>query len=118
MLAGLVSMGSGARAIASGILVVDRGLPTANLNNISGSSRSNVAWAEAYDNTTGFTGDDFTVGATGQYYTLNTIRTWVVADRSIEGVGYLGDKYSNVRLFLGTGAGNDVLPLMTGNLST
>ena len=44
-------------------LVVDRGLPQANLNNSSGSARSNVRWAVPAD---GFLGDDFTIGAPGE----------------------------------------------------
>ena len=44
---------------ADSVLVVDRGLPQNNLNNASGSVRSNVRWTG--DNQ-GFIGDDFTVG--------------------------------------------------------
>jgi hypothetical protein len=62
-------------ASATGLLV-DRGLPTANLNNAAGADRSNVEWAFGAD--TGgnwLAGDDFKIGGTGDYL-VDTIRIW------------------------------------------
>ena len=55
-------------------MVVDRGLPTTNLNNAAGDNRSNVGWADtpAYD----FYGDTFTLpGGNSAVYAVHTIRT-------------------------------------------
>ena len=48
---------------ADPVPVVDRGLPQANLNSVSGESRSNVRWSSEEH---GFVGDDFTIGAPGE----------------------------------------------------
>src|SRR5215831_8887482 len=55
--------------------VVDRGLPQANLNNASGTTRSNVRWSRDED---GFIGDDFTIGALGERWVIDSIRVWSV----------------------------------------
>ena len=58
-------------------LLVDRGLPTTNLNNVSGDNRSNVTWAftDGY-----FAGDTFTLGgAAGTIYTITELQTWVTS---------------------------------------
>ena len=62
---------------ASADLLIDRGLPTANLNNAAGSNRSNVAWLF-----TGYTpgnywlvGDTFT-NTSSSTWSINTIRLW------------------------------------------
>ena len=60
-IAGWLALASGAWA-ADSLLVVDRGLPAANLNNVSGSARSNVRWASG---DSGFLGDHFTLGVRG-----------------------------------------------------
>ncbi len=60
-------------------LLFDRGLPTANLNNVAGANRSNVAWAS--DNSTSpytLIGDDFSIGTAGQTYHLDKITLWTV----------------------------------------
>lgn len=58
-------------------LVVDRGLPTANLNNAAGANRSNVSWAVGGGY---FIGDTFTLsGTAATTYTISDIQTWVVA---------------------------------------
>ncbi len=76
LLASVVSFGWAGAAHADELLV-DRGLPTANLNNAAGSDRSNVTWAIGG---TGFIGDTFTLGGvSGTYYTIDTLQTWVVA---------------------------------------
>jgi len=55
-----------------GAVLVDRGLPTANLNNTAGGNRSNVAWAFG---ATWATGDDFAVSSASE---ISTIRVWSV----------------------------------------
>ena len=76
MIVGLLTVGGG---IASADLLVDRGLPTSNLNNAAGSNRSNVAWAdyELSNNPTEYwlPGDDFVLSGSGMYH-IDTIRVW------------------------------------------
>jgi len=90
---------------ASAALVVDRGLPTANLNNVSGANRSNVAWGYAQNPEQYFTGDDFTLGATGDVnnpmWQVTKVTTWAVAGNNGDLNFFLGDRYENVRLFMG-----------------
>jgi hypothetical protein len=63
--------------LATAALVFDRGLPTANLNNAAGASRSNFAWAdiETLPETPWLPGDDFTLPGVGPI-TVNRIRVW------------------------------------------
>src|SRR5947209_13902548 len=75
---------------ADSILVVDRGLPQNNLNNTSGSVRSNVRWGW-HDH--GFLGDDFSIGAPGEHWVIDAIRTWVVPGHSGTQAAHLGDFY-------------------------
>ena len=62
-------------------MLVDRGLPTANLNNAAGPDRSNVSWAF-----TEYTSPDYwLVGDTfqntsAQTWTINKIRLWTVGE--------------------------------------
>lgn len=66
VLAGLVGVTS-----ANAAMLVDRGLPTINLNNIAGANRSNVDWL-----TPGMlTGDTFT-NTSSDTWSINTIRLW------------------------------------------
>jgi len=58
-------------------LLVDRGLPTINLNNAAGASRSNVAWT--FTNPNWGVGDDFIVDGNGTFK-VDTLRTWVIGD--------------------------------------
>jgi hypothetical protein len=74
----LLAMGGGGSAFASPLLV-DRGLPTANLNDAAGSNRSNVAWALEKANQGWGVGDDFTIGRSGSYR-IDTLRLWVVGE--------------------------------------
>lgn len=76
MVAGLVLAGIGP---ASADLLVDRGLPTANLNNAAGGSRSNVAWAFTDFQTANYflVGDTFTNNS-ADTWTINSIRLWTV----------------------------------------
>jgi hypothetical protein len=70
-----------ASAIAAPTVLVDRGLPTANLNNAAGANRSNVAWVEGdYTNpNSAYTvlGDSFT-NTSSQSWSITTIRLWAV----------------------------------------
>jgi len=66
-------------ALASAILL-DRGLPTTNLNNAAGDNRSNVAWADARvtdEDNMWVIGDTFT-NTSAQAWQINTIRMWTV----------------------------------------
>ncbi|HSZ56161.1 MAG TPA: hypothetical protein VK797_10905 [Tepidisphaeraceae bacterium] len=84
---------SGTSAMADSLLF-DRGLPTANLNNAAGPSRSNVAWADS-ENTNAPTnyylpGDDFTLAGSGPYH-IDDIRVWVVGGSTLPtGLSLLG----------------------------
>jgi hypothetical protein len=92
-------------------LVVDRGLPQTNLNNASGPVRSNVRWGW-HDH--GFLGDDFTIGAPGERWVIDSIRTWAVPGTSQFNLSHLGDYYKDVRLHFGTG---DLTPVSTAQLT-
>jgi len=101
-------------AIAAGPQVaVDRGMPQANLNNVSGAARSNVRWAIPGD---GFLGDDFTVGAPGEQWVIDGIRTWTVPATGGTDPLHLGDFYQDVRLYFGGPAAN-LTPVATAFLS-
>lgn len=93
-------------------LLVDRGLPQANLNNASGDYRSNIRWS-SYEG--GFLGDDFTVGALGESFVIDTIRVWTVPGASAFDPDHLGDFYQDVRLYFG-GSDDSVTPIVTGLL--
>jgi hypothetical protein len=103
-----------APAFAAGpALVVDRGLPQSNLNNASGEYRSNIRWS-LYES--GFLGDDFTVGAAGENWVIDTIRIWTVPGVKAADPEHLGDYYRDVRLYFG-GEDGGVTPLVTGLLT-
>jgi PEP-CTERM motif len=76
MVAGLLLAGIGQ---ASAALLVDRGLPTANLNNAAGVNRSNVAWAfTAYTSPDYWmVGDTFT-NTSSDAWAISSIRLWTV----------------------------------------
>ena len=59
------------------VLVLDRGLPIANLNNAAGANRSNIEWAdvETPPESPWLPGDDFTLAGSGPYV-VTTIRVW------------------------------------------
>lgn len=92
-------------------LVVDRGLPQVNLNNSTG-YRSNIRWS-LYDS--GFLGDDFTVGATGESWVIDSIRVWTVPGANGHDPENLGDLYQDVRLYFGDTKGG-LTPVMAGLL--
>jgi len=62
-------------------ILLDRGLPTSNLNNDAGASRSNVAWAFANFTSANYwiVGDTFTNSST-QTWVIDTIRMWTVGN--------------------------------------
>ena len=97
---------------ASSELAVDRGLPQINLNNSSGTVRSNVRWGW-YDQ--GFVGDTFTLGSPGERWVIDSIRTWTVPGDSNGQPAQLGDYYQDVRLYFGKS--NDVTPFAAAALT-
>ena len=98
---------------ADSALVVDRGLPEANLNNASGSARSNVRWTW-YEH--GFLGDDFTIGQAGEFWVIDSIRVWTVPGKTGSEPARLGEFYQDVRLYLGSGS-RDLTPVSSAQLS-
>jgi len=96
---------------ADPVLVVDRGLPVSNLNDASGASRSNVRWGW-HDH--GFLGDDFTVGAAGEHWVIDSIRTWAVPGGAGATYSHLGDYFQDVRLHIGR---SDVTPVASAQLT-
>lgn len=96
---------------ADSALAVDRGLPQANLNNASGPVRSNVRWGWHEH---GFLGDDFTIGAAGEHWVIDSIRTWAVPGSVEFNLPHLGDYYQDVRLHFGVA---DLTPVATAQLT-
>jgi hypothetical protein len=84
-------------------LVVDRGLPQANVNNVSGAARSNVRWN---NDEQGFLGDNFTVGTRGEQWVIDSIRTWSVPGLREIDPDHLGDFFQDVRLYIGASGGS------------
>jgi hypothetical protein len=99
---------------ADSLLVVDRGLPQVNLNNVSGESRANVRWT---CNESGFVGDDFTIGAPGETWVIDAIRTWTVPQISVTSSKQLGDLYQDVRLYFAPAARTALTPVASTTLS-
>jgi hypothetical protein len=93
-------------------VVVDRGLPQANLNNVSGPQRSNVRWGWQDE---GFLGDSFQIGAPGERWVIDSIRTWVVPGNSEHAHRFLGDFFKDVRLYLGADK-DDLTPVSAAQL--
>lgn len=89
---------------ASGLLV-DRGLPAANLNDPAGPNRSNVRWSAFSGHyNEGFDGDSFTVGNAGTTYLLDRISTWTALGNTKCGdTAFVGNRISDIGLFLGIG---------------
>lgn len=79
-------------------LLVDRGLPTANLNNAAGASRSNVSWGDS----TGpyLYGDDFFVDGAGGQTRITNLRLWVVQSASIAAAGFNYTDPTSYQLYL------------------
>lgn len=103
---------------AASTLVVDRGLPTDNLNFQAGNDRSNIAWAGG-TNPEGLqrqTGDTFTLGPSGgaeDGWQIDQLRTWFWAvnadDRPDKTIS---DLYNGISLFLGPSSEVDPIPLI------
>ena len=78
-LAAIAVCSFGAPALASTMLL-DRGLPTANLNDVAGANRSNVAWTDApYTSAADYwlVGDTIT-NTSAQAWSIDTIRVWTI----------------------------------------
>ena len=115
LLASVASLGLLAGSLPAGAtLLVDRGLPTDNLNNAAGADRSNVAWTF-----TQYTPSDYwLVGDTFQNtssstWTINTIRLWSVGNTDtpylrggLDGsaIGVVSSTYSMTDILTRTGA--------------
>jgi hypothetical protein len=97
MVVGLVIGGSG---LASADLLIDRGLPTSNLNNAAGSSRSNVAWADWENSNTPteywVNGDDVVLTNPGAYH-IDTVRVWTTSSTGLSLLA--GSSLSNAGTF-------------------
>ncbi len=108
---------------AAATLIVDRGLPTANLNNSAGSNRSNVAW-DFKPPGTYISGDDFslpTPGAPWATWRIDKIRVWAIAGNAADVPPYpLGDRYNTISLFLGADgpAGTTIDRVKTASIDT
>jgi hypothetical protein len=89
---GVLLLSSSLQLSASTILL-DRGLPTDNLNNAAGANRSNVAWAFTQYTSPDYwlVGDTFT-NTSSQTWTINSIRLWTVGqtDTAILRGGFAG----------------------------
>jgi hypothetical protein len=114
-LAVLLALASAPALWAAGsLLVVDRGLPQANLNNVSGAARSNVRWGS---DDQAFVGDSFVVGAPGEKWVIDSIRTWAVPGQTRVDPDHLGDFYQDVRLYFGPN-GSSLTPIASTRLSS
>lgn len=111
---GLVIVASLGTTVYADQLVFDRGLPTANLNNAAGSSRSNVSWSDNQPNSNPtdyrLPGDDFSLAANA---TVDDIRVWVVG-AGVENPGYLPSDLS----LWGGNAGSAISQISTTYTST
>jgi hypothetical protein len=97
-------------ASSAPVMVVDRGLPTGNLNDAAGDNRSNVAWSQGNENVTG---DTFTIGEPGETWVIDAIRTWSIGHIETD----FGDEWSDVTLYLGTAGTDDLVPIATGTVT-
>jgi len=115
-LACLVGMGA-FQAQAASVTVVDRGLPSDNLNNAAGSDRSNVAWGFNGDFQSG---DDFELGSTGDadnpYWQIDKLTVWVVSGAP-DADTTLGDAFDDVSLYLGDADGATTPLAKSANLT-
>jgi hypothetical protein len=91
-------------------VALNRALPGSYLNNAAGALRSNVRWSWYGE---GFIGDDFAIGAPGERWVVDKIRTWTVPGTAETDPANLGDVYQDVRLYFGD-SGADLTPLISG----
>lgn len=96
---------------ASAGLIVDRGLPNANLNSAAESDRSNIAWAfknEGFDDKW-HSGDTFSLPATGAplgpSWRIDKLTTWFIAGAPDDNADPLSNAFNNISLFLGKNSG-------------
>lgn len=81
----VLGLAIGVSGMASADLLFDRGLPTANLNNAAGASRSNVLWADwesSIPNQSSeywLSGDDVVLTNPGIYH-IDTVRVWTTSN--------------------------------------
>jgi hypothetical protein len=70
---------AGAMSASASLMLVDRGLPTINLNNAAGADRSNVSWAFTEYTSANYwlVGDTF-ANTSSQSWSINSIRLWTV----------------------------------------
>jgi hypothetical protein len=90
---GIIAIGCAAAMSASADILVDRGLPTANLNNAAGSDRANVAWAfSQYTSSDYYVVGDTFANTTSQGWAISDIRVWTVGqtDTAVLRGGYEG----------------------------
>jgi hypothetical protein len=94
---------------ASAVLLFDRGLPNANLNDGAGANRSNVSWGSySVGNDMFFHGDDFSVGSAGQQYVIDRIVVWGVQ------VDPLDTDISDISLYVGKSSVGTLNRIATG----
>lgn len=94
---------SGTPQVSNERILFDRGLPSENINVEPDLERSNLRWRGGYRNES-FYGDDFTIGAPGERYVVDHIRTWAVLGYRKEGPTTpeaVGDWFSQLRLLGG-----------------
>jgi hypothetical protein len=84
-------------ALAQAVVVCNRPLPTANLNNGAGANRSNVSWSFGND---WQTGDDCVVGIAGETWVITGLTGWTTS--GAPGTSKIGDRFASVNLRLGT----------------
>jgi hypothetical protein len=94
-------------------LLVDRGLPTTNLNNAASANRSNVSWSFIPGNTY-FSGDDFQlpISPFGQWR-IDTVTIWGTAGTPGDTAFHLADRYSQITLYGGL-ATDGVISIASG----
>ncbi|MGR3320915.1 MAG: hypothetical protein ACU0DK_03165 [Pseudooceanicola sp.] len=107
-----------ATATLASSLMVDRGLPNANLNNDAGSDRSNVSWGFNGDYASG---DTFSLGTNGVSYQVDKLSVWITAGAP---GGQLEDRLKDLSLYVGSDTTADAAltkmksTTITGNASS
>ena len=84
--------------------IVDRGMPTANLNNVAGAGRINIRWADADPNV--FYGDDFTLPKSSGDWVIDKITVWAVPDIPVSPTYALSSYFQGITLYTGTPGGS------------
>lgn len=81
--------------------LVNRDLPSSNVNEDAGANRCNFRWAGSTSSTIGY-GDDFQLYA-GPSWVIYKIVVWVVPDVPVSPSYYLSDYYDDVALYMSDG---------------